>query len=184
MQLDRFSPPVLIRLLALASALVFTGLAHADDYSDVNQLLKSGKGTEALAKADKYLADKPKDPQMRFLKGVIQTQAGNTTEAIATFTALTQDYPELPEPYNNLAALYASQNELEKARTALELAVRMNPSYAIAHENLGDIYARMAGQSYGRALQLEPANPLLQPKINLLRELPTAGAKGKPAAKK
>ena len=64
------------------------------------------------------------------------------------------------------------------------MAVRMNPSYAIAHENLGDIYARMAGQSYGRALQLEPANPLLQPKINLLRELPTAGAKGKPAAKK
>ena len=184
MQLDRFSPPVLIRLLTLASALVFTGLAHADDYSDVNQLLKSGKGTEALAKADKYLADKPKDPQMRFLKGVIQTQAGNTTEAIATFTALTQDYPELPEPYNNLAALYASQTELEKARTALEMAVRMNPSYAIAHENLGDIYARMAGQSYGRALQLEPANPLLQPKINLLRELPTAGAKGKPAAKK
>ena len=184
MQLDRFSPPVLIRLLTLASALVFSGLAHADDYSDVNQLLKSGKGTEALAKADKYLADKPKDPQMRFLKGVIQTQAGNTTEAIATFTALTQDYPELPEPYNNLAALYASQNELEKARTALEMAVRMNPSYAIAHENLGDIYARLAGQSYGRALQLEPANPLLQPKINLLRELPTAGAKGKPAAKK
>ena len=114
MQLDRFSPPVLIRLLALASALVFTGLAHADDYSDVNQLLKSGKGTEALAKADKYLADKPKDPQMRFLKGVIQTQAGNTTEAIATFTALTQDYPELPEPYNNLAALLASQNQLER----------------------------------------------------------------------
>lgn len=184
MQLDRFSPPVLIRLLTLASALVFTGLAHADDYSDVNQLLKSGKGTEALAKADKYLADKPKDPQMRFLKGVIQTQAGSTAEAIATFQALTQDYPELPEPYNNLAALYASQNELEKARTALEMAVRMNPSYAIAHENLGDIYARMAGQSYGRALQLEPANPLLQPKINLLRELPTAGAKGKPAAKK
>ena len=184
MQLDRFSPPVLIRLLTLASALVFTGLAHADDYSDVNQLLKSGKGTEALAKADKYLADKPKDPQMRFLKGVIQTQAGSTVEAIATFQALTQDYPELPEPYNNLAALYASQNELEKARTALEMAVRMNPSYAIAHENLGDIYARMAGQSYGRALQLEPASPLLQPKINLLRELPTAGAKTKPAAKK
>ena len=174
----------LIRLLALASSLVFASLAHADAYGDVNQLLKSGKETEALAKADAYLVANAKDPQMRFLKGVIQTQAGSTAEAIATFQALTQDYPELPEPYNNLAALYASQNELEKARTALEMAVRMNPSYAIAHENLGDIYARMAGQSYGRALQLEPANPLLQPKINLLRELPTAGAKGKPAAKK
>ena len=165
-------------------ALCGAASAHADAYGDVNQLLKTGKGADALQAANKYLAEKPKDPQMRFLKGVIQTQAGSTAEAIATFQALTQDYPELPEPYNNLAALYASQNELEKARTALEMAVRMNPSYAIAHENLGDIYARMAGQSYGRALQLEPANPLLQPKINLLRELPTAGAKGKPAAKK
>lgn len=171
------------RLVALATALA-APLVYADEYSDVNQLVRSGKLAEALTKADQYLVSKPRDPQMRFLKGVIQTQAGSTAEAIATFQALTQDYPELPEPYNNLAALYASQNELEKARTALEMAVRINPSYAIAHENLGDIYARMAGQSYGRALQLEPANPLLQPKINLLRELPTAGAKGKPAAKK
>ena len=185
MQLDRFSPPVLIRLLTLASALVFTGLAHADDYSDVNQLLKSGKGTEALAKADKYLADKPKDPQMRFLKGVIQTQAGNTTEAIATFTALTQDYPELPEPYNNLAALLASQNQLDKARTALEMAIRINPGYAIAHENLGDIYARMANQSYARAQQLEPGNAQLTPKMALIRDVFNVGAKpAKPAAKK
>ena len=180
----RRSAPALFRLLALAAALCGAAVAHADAYGDVNQLLKTGKGADALQAANKYLAEKPKDPQMRFIKGVIQTQAGSTAEAIATFQALTQDYPELPEPYNNLAALYASQNELEKARTALEMAVRMNPSYAIAHENLGDIYARMAGQSYGRALQLEPANPLLQPKINLLRELPTAGAKGKPAAKK
>ena len=181
---DRCSAPALIRLLALAAALCGAVSAHADAYGDVNQLLKTGKGADALQAANKYLAEKPKDPQMRFLKGVIQSQAGSTADAIATFQALTQDYPELPEPYNNLAALYASQNELDKARTALEMAVRMNPSYAIAHENLGDIYARMAGLSYGRALQLEPANPLLQPKINLLRELPTAGAKGKPAAKK
>ena len=184
MKPDRCSAPALFRLLALAAALCGAAVAHADAYGDITQLLKTGKGADALQAANKYLAEKPKDPQMRFLKGVIQTQAGSTAEAIATFQALTQDYPELPEPYNNLAALYASQNELEKARTALEMAVRMNPSYAIAHENLGDIYARMAGQSYGRALQLEPANPLLQPKINLLRELPTAGAKGKPAAKK
>ena len=174
-----------IRLLALASSLVFASLAHADAYGDVNQLLKSGKETEALAKADAYLVANAKDPQMRFLKGVIQTQAGQQAEAIATFTALTQDYPELPEPYNNLAALLAGQNQLDKARTALEMAVRLNPGYAIAHENLGDIYARMANQSYARALQLEPNNPLLAPKMALLRDLFLAGNKpAKPAAKK
>lgn len=175
----------LIRLLALASILVFANLAHADAYGDVNQLLKSGKETEALTKADTYLAANPKDPQMRFLKGVIQTQAGQQAEAIATFTALTQDYPELPEPYNNLAALLAGQNQLDKARTALEMAVRLNPGYAIAHDNLGDIYARMANQSYARAQQLEPNNPLLAPKMALLRDLFLAGNKpAKPAAKK
>ena len=175
----------LIRLLALVSSLVFASLAHADAYGDVNQLLKSGKETEALAKADAYLVANAKDPQMRFLKGVIQTQAGQQAEAIATFTALTQDYPELPEPYNNLAALLAGQNQLDKARTALEMAVRLNPGYAIAHENLGDIYARMANQSYARALQLEPNNPLLAPKMALLRDLFLAGNKpAKPAAKK
>ena len=174
-----------IRLLALASSLVFASLAHADAYGDVNQLLKSGKETEALAKADAYLVANAKDPQMRFLKGVIQTQAGQQAEAIATFTALTQDYPELPEPYNNLAALLAGQNQLDKARTALEMAVRLNPGYAIAHDNLGDIYARMANQSYARALQLEPNNPLLAPKMALLRDLFLAGNKpAKPAAKK
>ena len=174
-----------IRLLALASSLVFASLAHADAYGDVNQLLKSGKETEALAKADAYLVANAKDPQMRFLKGVIQTQAGQQAEAIVTFTALTQDYPELPEPYNNLAALLAGQNQLDKARTALEMAVRLNPGYAIAHDNLGDIYARMANQSYARALQLEPNNPLLAPKMALLRDLFLAGNKpAKPAAKK
>lgn len=184
MQLDRTSSPALIRLLTLVGALVFTGLAQADAYGDVNQLLKSGKGAEALVQADKYLADKPKDPQMRFLKGVIQTQAGNQAEAIATFTALTQDYPELPEPYNNLAALHAAQNQLDKARTALEMAVRLNPSYAIAHENLGDIYARMASQSYGRAAQLEPGNPQLAPKIALIRDVFLVGNKAAQAAPK
>ena len=79
-------------------------------------------------------------------------------------------------------ALLAAATTLALA-TAPVLAQNQNPRVKLA-TSLGDIYARMAGQSYGRALQLEPANPLLQPKINLLRELPTAGAKGKPAAKK
>ena len=181
----RRSAPALFRLLALAAALCGAAVAHADAYGDVNQLLKTGKGADALQAANKYLAEKPKDPQMRFLKGVIQTQAGNTTEAIATFTALTQDYPELPEPYNNLAALLASQNQLDKARTALEMAIRTNPGYAIAHENLGDIYARMANQSYARAQQLEPGNAQLAPKMALVRDVFNVGAKpAKPAAKK
>jgi Flp pilus assembly protein TadD len=159
------------RLLTLACALLLPAAAFADDYADVNQLLGNGKFAEALAKADQYIAGKPKDPQMRFLKGMVLTQWGRTAEAIATFTQLVQDYPELPEPYNNLAVLYARQNDFEKARASLESAVRVNPSYAVAHENLGDVYARLAAMSYSKALQLDPRNTTLPPKLSIARQL-------------
>ena len=162
--------PKTLRLLAVAAAL-FASCAWADDYGDVNQLLRSGKHSEALAKADQYLASKPRDPQMRFLKGVIQTEAGRPAEAISTFTKLTEDYPELPEPYNNLAVLYAGQSQFDKARAALEMAIRTNPSYATAHENLGDVYAKLASQAYSKALQLDASNTGVQPKLALIREL-------------
>jgi len=162
--------------LTILAAILVAPLAHADDYRDVNQLLRAGKYAEALGKADRYLADKPRDPQMRFLKGVIQTEAGKPAEAISTFVKLTEDYPELPEPYNNLAVLYASQGQYDKARAALEMAIRTNPSYATAHENLGDVYAKLASQAYSKALQLDSNNTGVQPKLALIRNLFAAPA--------
>ena len=166
-----------LRLLTLAVAFT-TSLAYADDYSNVSQLLQAGKFNEALVKADRFLVAKPRDPQMRFLKGVSQGYSGKTSDAINTFTKLTEDYPELPEPYNNLAVLYAGQNQFDKARAALETAIRTNPSYATAHENLGDVYARLASQSYNKALQLDGANTAVPPKLALIHELLNPGNKG------
>ena len=148
---------LLVSCLALPS--------HADELKDVNQLVRTNQFTEALAKADSYLVNKPSDPQMRFLKGVIQRQLGKPVDAIVTFTGLTQDYPELAEPYNNLAALYAAQGQLDQARAALEMAIRTNPNYAIAHENLGDVYALLAGEAYSKALQLDKGNTTVPPKL-------------------
>ena len=108
--------------LSIAFALLFSlwgSAAYANDYDDVNTLLRQGKSNEALAKADAYIAGKPRDPQMRFLRGVILTEQKKQNEAIAAFTQLTQDFPELPEPYNNLAALYAAQSKFDQARAAL-----------------------------------------------------------------
>jgi len=161
------------RACSLAAILIVPLAALADDYADVNQLARQGKYADALAKADRYLAAKPRDPQMRFLKGVVQAEAGQRAEAIATYTQLSQEYPELPEPYNNLAVLYAQQNEYDKAREALEGAVRANPGYATAHENLGDVYAKLASQSYAKAQQIEPANSSAATKLALVRQLLT-----------
>ncbi len=170
-------------LAIVCAAALFAGAARADDYSDVSQLIRSGKYTEALTKTDAYLVAKPKDPQMRFLKGVALTQSGKTDDAIATLAALTQEFPELPEPYNNLAALYASQNQYDKAKTALEMAVKLNPAYATAHENLGDVYAKLASQSYGKSLQINANNPQLTQKIAALRDMLAPQNKAKTAAK-
>lgn len=172
-----------LRMLALAATLSVS-LAHADEYADVNRLISAGQYTQALAKAEQYVASKPRDPQMRFLIGVIQSETGKTSEAMTTFTQITQDYPELPEPYNNLAVLHASQNEFDKARAALEMAIRTNPGYATAHENLGDIYAKLASQAYSKALQLDGGNAGLLPKLALIRQLltPPVAKSPKPAA--
>ena len=159
--------------LSIAFALFLAApiAASADDYGDVNRLVQARQYGEALAKADQYLAAKPRDPQMRFLKGVILAESGKRAAAIEAYTQLTQEYPELPEPYNNLAVLYAQQNEYDKARDALEGAVRANPNYATAHENLGDVYARLASQSYAKAQQIDPANTSAAPKLALVRQL-------------
>lgn len=172
-----------LRRLSVVAAVVtalsapLSSLAQSDAYAEVNRLVRTGQLTDALVKADQYLASKPKDPQMRFLKGVIQTESGKTTEAVATFAKLTEDYPELPEPYNNLAVLYASQSQFDKARAALEMAIRTNPSYATAHENLGDVYAKLASQAYSKALQLDANNTGAAPKLNLIRNLFVGGGK-------
>jgi tetratricopeptide (TPR) repeat protein len=180
----RFSltPAVRALLLATACGMALPALAAAE-HDEVDRLMQAGKLDEAMGRADAFLKDKPKDPQMRFLKGVIQLDTGKRAEAIAAFTQLTQDAPELPEPYNNLAVIYASQNQFDKARGALESAIRTNPSYATAQENLGDVYARLASQAYSKALQLDQNNTAVQPKLALIRTLFTpAPVGGKSAA--
>ena len=172
------------RAIAIGLAIGVATPAFADNLPEVQRLIKQGQYPQALEKVDAYLADKPKDAQGRFLKGLIYTEMNKPTEAIATFTRLTEDYPELPEPYNNLAVLYAQQKQYDKARTSLEMAIRTHPSYAIAYENLGDVYAKLASQAYDKALQLDSANATTQNKMALIRDLITTSGKGnvKPTA--
>ncbi len=172
-------------LIALGLALP----ALADEVQDAAKLLKAGQHARALQSVNKALSAKPRDPQARFLKGVILTEQGNQKEAIEVFGKLTEDYPELPEPYNNLAVIYASQGQYEKARAALEQSIRTHPSYATAYENLGDVYAKLASQAYDKALQLDSSNAAAKNKLSLVRELTgrapekaTVAAAPKPAA--
>ena len=155
------------------------------ELADASQKIRDGEYVAALAKIDAVLATDAKNPQARFLKGVVQTDQTETDAAIATFQGLIEDYPELPEPYNNLAVIWARQGEYEKAKRALELALATRPDYAIAHENLGDVYTRLASVEYDRALSLDKANRSAQTKLALVRELfsvPPSNTPPKPPA--
>src|SRR5688572_33107193 len=157
--------------VSLLACLMVAFTARADDMQDASRMLKAGQHQQALERVNKVLAAKPRDPQARFLKGLIFTDQGNTKDAIDIFTKLTQDYPELPEPYNNLAVIYAAQGQYDKARVALEQSIRTHPSYATAYENLGDVYAKLASQAYDKALQLDSSNSGAKNKLSLVREL-------------
>ncbi|HKX53974.1 MAG TPA: tetratricopeptide repeat protein [Nitrosospira sp.] len=162
--------------IALVVLLASCPVAFADENDEVARLYQQGNLDKALEQANAYLALKPKDPQMRFHKGLILTEQQKIADAIKVFSSLSEDYPNLPEPYNNLAVLYASQGLYDKARSALEAAIRTHPSYSTAHENLGDIYAKLASQAYGKALQLDQSNAGAQTKLAMIKDLFTGRA--------
>jgi len=143
------------------------------ELQQVQQLINAGRLPQALTRAEEQLARNPRDAQMRFVRGVILTEMKQREQAREVFQKLTEDFPELPEPYNNLAVLYASEGRLDNARAALEQALAAAPNYATAYENLGDIYLQMASDAYQRAAKLDPANRQATAKLNLSRELIT-----------
>lgn len=164
--------------LLLAAALALPALAQTGAVAqpptpaeEIGRLARAGDLSGALARAEAILQKDPRNLQVRFLRGVILSDLGRTEQAVAAFEALTQDFPELPEPYNNLAVLYAGQGRLEQARALLARAIDAQPNYVTAHENLGDLYIALAAESYQRAAKLDPDNRGLQSKLALAREI-------------
>jgi tetratricopeptide (TPR) repeat protein len=149
--------------VAAASSIAW---AQTAPYAQVQRLIGAEQFDQALAVADGWLQNRPSDPQMRLLKSVIQSQTQQTQAALDTLTAITQEFPELPEPYNNLAVLHAQAGDLQEARLALEMALRINPAYSTAQRNLGDVYVQLALQAYQQAKQ-----PELASRIDTLQQL-------------
>lgn len=162
-----------MRLLrsCLLVLLLFAGAVHADELKEVQRLHAAGQTAEALARARKLVATSPKDAAMRFQVGLMLAETGSADEAREVFERLVQDYPELPEPYNNLAALKAAAGDYEGAKASLDQALRANPALATAHENMGDVLVMLALRSYARAQQIDQAGTAVAGKLALLRQL-------------
>lgn len=143
----------------------------SDQVQRAQSLYESGRASEALRIVDDVLERAAGDAEARFLKGLIYADMGRRNDAIEVFAALTADFPELPEPWNNLAVLFAENGEFDKARQALLAAIQTHPSYSTAHENLGDLYARMAGMAYDKALEQDRGNESARLKLSAVNGL-------------
>jgi Flp pilus assembly protein TadD len=139
--------------------------------SRIGCALRKGRRVAALKIADDFLANHPKDAQVRFLRAVILGDMNRSNEAAAVLESLIEDYPELAEPYNNLAVIRANQGDLATAEHYLQLAIAAAPNYVTARENLGDLYISMASAAYDQALRLSPDNTVVRRKLGLAREL-------------
>jgi len=159
-------------LLSAIIFLVFTTISFAQtDINEIKLLLKNGKYKIAENIINGAIEENLNNPEILFYKGIIETNLGKTNQAIDTFRGLTERFPELPEPFNNLAVLYAEKGQFRLAKEILEQAIKTNPSYLTAHINLGDIFTKMASEAYNKALEIDESNNIAITKLSMITQL-------------
>ena len=169
MRTPLFAASLIRKSVSVLGLLALTGSAFGDELQDAKALLQEGKLTEALVKTNKLMEKRPADPSVQFVKGLILSEQKKTPEAIEIFSHLTTAHPNLPEPYNNLAVLFATDGQYSKARVALETALKLNPRYTTAQENLGDVFLQSALQAYAEAARNDGESTGLKAKLRGVR---------------
>jgi Flp pilus assembly protein TadD len=169
-------------LLVLA-CLVAPGAARADALGDVRALVTQGDLHAALTRADQAVAQQPRDAQLRFLRGVVLMDLGRDSESLAVFTVLTQEHPDLPDPYNNIGVLQARAGRPEAALAALQEALRCDPGHRTARANLGQVHLMLALKAWDELARSGPLDPALLRKLEAVRAVVTpVAAATNPAA--
>lgn len=168
--------PFTLSLLAALAATLLSLPARADEVAAIRDLLARGEAAPALLRAEKVASANPRDAQARFLVGVALMDLRRDAEALAHFTRMSQDYPDLPDPLNNVALLEARAGRLELARTTLEAALRADPSHRLARSNLGQVHLMLAVQAWEHAAALGPLDAAVQRRLEAVRQLLSAPA--------
>lgn len=137
---------------------------------------------DAVEAFDRVLAANPRNAQARFQRAWSLAQAGREDDAIRAFAEMAQDFPELPEPHNNLALLYAKRGDLKRAEAELQLAIEARPDFALAYTNLGDVYRRLAEQAYAEALRRNPGDAHAASALSQIRPSATSSPTSSPTS--
>jgi tetratricopeptide (TPR) repeat protein len=162
-----------LNLILMTQFIIFTGVVSAQtpSFTQIRELAAQTRYIEAHQQLELYLGSNPADEQARLLNGVLLTRLNRVNDAIKAFEQLANDNPQLPEPHNNLAVLFAAQGRFEDARRSLLDAIALQPNYDTARENLGDIYARLADIEYRQAHEINNKNTRAQRKANTISAL-------------
>ena len=159
-------------LMAATFLLMFVTMSFAQSNTEeIKIFLKNGKYKNAETLINQSIENNLNNPEILFYKGILETNLGKTNQAIDTFRDLTERFPELPEPFNNLAVLYAEKGQFRLAKEILEQAIKTNPSYLTAHINLGDIFTKMASEAYNKALEIDKSNNIAITKLSMITQL-------------
>ncbi len=171
-KLNKKTDTYLRNLIVASILLMFTNILLAEsNIEKIKLLLKQGKYENAESIIKETIEYNLNNPEILFYRGIIQTNQGKTNQAIDTFRDLTERFPELPEPFNNLAVLYAEKGQFRLAKEILEQAIKTNPSYLTAHINLGDIFTKMASEAYNKALEIDKSNNIAITKLSMITQL-------------
>ncbi len=157
-------------LLVLCAALA-PAVARADALAEARALSSQGDYPTALRRVDAAIAADPRDVQLRFMRGVLLLDLQRDTEALAHFQQMSLEFPELPDPYNNLALLHVRAQRLDEARVALEAALRYDPGHRTARANLGQVYLMLAARALETLGAQGPIEPLQQRRLDAVRAL-------------
>lgn len=117
----------------------------------ISGLITAGRADKALAEIAKLNSDEHAslgtNVQLMFLEARAYTSKGDISKALEIYRRMTYRYPELAEPWNNMAVLQAQLGSLDEALSSLQMALSIRPDYAIANRNIGHIYNLLAQRS-------------------------------------
>jgi tetratricopeptide (TPR) repeat protein len=163
--------PILIGCIFFLSPFLSHAQTDKNIIEEIKVLLKNGSYADAEILTNQSIVNNLNNPELLFYRGIIETNQGKKNQAIDTFRDLTERFPQLPEPFNNLAVLYAEKGQFRLAKEILEQAIKTNPSYLTAHINLGDIFTKMASEAYNKALEIDKSNNIAITKLSMITQL-------------
>lgn len=159
-----------LRGLTVGLFMFSTAALAQDPYSSIIEHQENGRFEQALSQVNQLLVSNQNDFRALLLKGNVNKLMGNSEQAIEIFKRLIKQFPHMPEPYNNLAVLYADSGQTSLAVETLQQVFSTSHSYSAAFNNLRNLYNEMASSAYREALDLNHKKPSSNSKYTLLNE--------------